>query len=151
MCRMCMYLISKGFSSSAALWGLERPAVPLTVSGQVIYRSSAGNCFCAQHQWQQRYLYIVYNEWDQGDFLCFTIIFQKHLEIALVRSTFIFQYFGSQSGFPHPGAVILLHSSLPNLLKQNIYLVWVLFSLYASGQCLSGKIDFHPHHSCFAE
>lgn len=56
----------------------------------------------------------------------------------------------SQSGFPHLDTAILLRSSLANSLKQNIYLVWVLFCLCASGRCPAGKIDFHPH-SCFAE
>lgn len=36
-----------------------------------------------------------------------------------------------------------------NPLKWNIYLVWV-FSLHSSG-LQAGKIDFHPHHSCFGE
>lgn len=51
----------------------------------------------------------------------------------------------------HQRTAFLLHSSLANFTKQNIYLVLVLFCPHASGQCLAGKIDFHPHHSCFAE
>lgn len=58
---------------------------------------------------------------------------------------------GSWSAFSHLDAAISLHLSLTNLLKWLIHLVWVLFSPYAPGQCLAGKIDFHPHHSCFAE
>lgn len=44
-----LHAVSKGFSSSAATWGLGRHPVPHTVSKEVIYRSSAGNFFCAQH------------------------------------------------------------------------------------------------------
>lgn len=57
----------------------------------------------------------------------------------------------SQSGLSHRHTAFLLHSSLANPTRQNIYLVWVIFCPHASSQCLAGKIDFHPHHSCFAE
>lgn len=86
-------------------------------------------------------------------------IFQKHFGLSIGSFDIRHQYFVNGSNesantgwmvFPPRDATILLHSSLANSLKQNIYLVWVLFCLYASGQCLAGKIDFHPH-SCFAE
>lgn len=47
---------------------------------------------------------------------------------------------GSQLGFSHVDIAILLPFSLTSPIKQNFYLVWVLFSPCASGQCLTGKV-----------
>lgn len=76
---------------------------------------------------------------------------QYFINLHLAEIRVLTMWIHPNQALSHLYAAILLHSSLANPVKQNIYLVWVLFCLHASGQCLAGKIHFHLHHSFFAE